>query len=194
MVAEWCGARNGRARVRAPLAISPATECTIEVSSSSSAVSGGRRPGSLWASIDLPEPGGPVNSRLWPPAAAISSARLAPSWPFTSRRSGQAWPSTIGPGWGAPSTWTPRKWLIRAISERGARIAVSPAQAASGPLASGQIRPSSMPWAAIAAGSTPATGAMRPSSDSSPMAAQPFSASGGITPMAASTPRAIGRS
>ncbi len=51
-----------------------------------------------------------------------------------------------------------------------------------------------MAWAATAAGSTPATGAIRPSSDSSPMAAQPFRASGGITPIAASTPSAIGRS
>ena len=79
MEAEWCGLRNGRARVRAPRAISPATECTIEVSSSSLGDSGGNRPGRRWASIDLPEPGGPMNSRLWPPAAAISSARLAPS-------------------------------------------------------------------------------------------------------------------
>ena len=29
MLAEWCGARNGRVRVRAPLAISPAIEWTI---------------------------------------------------------------------------------------------------------------------------------------------------------------------
>ena len=31
--------------------------------------------GSRAASIDLPAPGGPFSSRLWPPAAAISSAR-----------------------------------------------------------------------------------------------------------------------
>lgn len=64
MLAEWCGLRNGRVRVRAPRAISPATEWTIEVSSSSAADSGGRMPGSRWASMDLPEPGGPQNSRL----------------------------------------------------------------------------------------------------------------------------------
>ena len=29
------------------------------------------------ASMVLPVPGGPISSRLWPPAAAISSARLA---------------------------------------------------------------------------------------------------------------------
>lgn len=109
MLAEWCGARNGRARVSAPLAIRPATECTIDVSSSSCAVSGGRMPGMRWASIDLPEPGGPVNNRLCPPAAAISSARLACSWPFTSRRSNAASPCTSGPGCGALIIWAPRK-------------------------------------------------------------------------------------
>ncbi len=108
MLAEWCGARNGRARVRAPLAIRPATECTIEVSSSSPGDSGGNRPGRRWAIIDLPEPGGPTNRRLCPPAAAISRARLALSWPRTSRRSGTEPPSTIGPGFGALITWVPR--------------------------------------------------------------------------------------
>lgn len=77
MLALWCGARKGRERLSVPRAISPATEWTIDVSSNSAEVSGGNRPGSLCASIDLPEPGGPQNSRLWPPAAAISKARLA---------------------------------------------------------------------------------------------------------------------
>ena len=49
--------------------------------------SGGRIPGSRWASMVLPEPGGPTNSRLWPPAAAISSARRGTSCPRTSARS-----------------------------------------------------------------------------------------------------------
>ena len=49
----------------------------METSSSSAGVSGGRMPASRAASIDLPEPGGPTMSRLWPPAAATSSARLA---------------------------------------------------------------------------------------------------------------------
>ena len=51
-------------------------------------VIGGSSPAKRCASIDLPEPGGPTISRLWPPAAAISSARLAPAWPLTSARSG----------------------------------------------------------------------------------------------------------
>tara|TARA_R110002124_G_scaffold243235_1_gene408295 strand:- start:3627 stop:3989 length:363 start_codon:yes stop_codon:yes gene_type:complete len=65
ILAEWCGLRNGRSRVRAPRSISPATDQTIEVSSSSAGVRGGSRPGKRWASIDLPEPGGPTNSKLF---------------------------------------------------------------------------------------------------------------------------------
>ncbi len=54
------------------------------------------------------------------------------------------------------------------------------------------------PWprllAATAAGSTPATAVSVPSSASSPSAVKPSSASGGIAPMAAMMPSAIGRS
>ncbi len=45
-------------------------------------------PGKRDASMDFPEPGGPTISRLCAPAAAISSARLAASWPLMSRISG----------------------------------------------------------------------------------------------------------
>ena len=45
-------------------------------------------PGRRRASSVLPLPGGPTKSRLWPPAAATSSARLARSCPCTSARSG----------------------------------------------------------------------------------------------------------
>jgi len=90
--------------------------------------------------------------------------------------------------------WTPRKWFTTEISDLGARIGMSPAQAASGPFASGQIRPRPMPLAATAAGRAPGTGAMVPSKRSSPTAAQPVRASWGMTPMAAITARAMGRS
>lgn len=178
----------------APRSIMPATDQTIEVSSSSCGVRGGSRPGRRWASMDLPDPGGPTNSRLWPPAAAISSARLAPSCPFTSRRSRTASPAFSGPGSGCDRRCVPLKWLIRPISERGARTRASPAHAASGPLASGQIRPMPMADAATAAGRVPPTGAIWPDRPSSPTAHQPSSASSGITPMAARRARATGRS
>src|SRR5215471_13410449 len=68
MLAEWCGARNGRRLVSAPPLICPATEATIDTSRSSAGASGGRIDGSRAASMDLPAPGGPTISRLWPPA------------------------------------------------------------------------------------------------------------------------------
>ncbi len=57
-------------------------------SSASSRVSSGRTPGNRRASIVFPVPGGPISRRLCDPAAAISSARRARSWPRTSARSG----------------------------------------------------------------------------------------------------------
>ena len=48
--------------------------------------------------------------------------------------------------------------------------------------------------ALIAAGNTPATGAIEPSSPSSPSTVKPAMASGGTAPMAAISPSAIGRS
>ena len=81
----------------------------METSSSSAGVSGGRMVGSRAASMDLPAPGGPTMSRLWPPAAATSSARLALSWPLMSLRSVSA-PSTSRIfGCGRASTCVPRK-------------------------------------------------------------------------------------
>ena len=49
--------------------------------------SGGRMEGRRLASMVLPEPGGPIIRRLWPPAAATSRARLATCWPRTSSKS-----------------------------------------------------------------------------------------------------------
>ena len=66
----------------------PATDATTVASSASASSSGGRRPGIVRASSVLPEPGGPMSSRSWPPARATSSARRASSWPRTSARSG----------------------------------------------------------------------------------------------------------
>ena len=39
------------------------------------------------ASMVLPEPGGPIISRLWPPAAATAIARMAVCCPRTSQKS-----------------------------------------------------------------------------------------------------------
>ena len=53
----------------------------------SAAVIGGRIDGIRRASIVFPDPGGPIIITLWPPAAAISNARLANIWPLTSAKS-----------------------------------------------------------------------------------------------------------
>ena len=72
------GARNG-ATLSSPAAPgrSPATEWMAVVSSASSGVNGGRIPGTRRARMLLPDTGGPTNSRLCPPAAAISRALRA---------------------------------------------------------------------------------------------------------------------
>ena len=84
----WCGLRNGRCAIRDVLAGSlPATECILVVSNASCKLNGGNMVGSLFASMVLPAPGGPMSIALWPPAAAISSARFTFSYPFTSLKS-----------------------------------------------------------------------------------------------------------
>src|SRR5690606_33750718 len=81
-------ARNGRSRQRAGSRPRPAAEATAAASSAWAWSIGGSRPGRREASRVLPQPGGPQSSRWWSPAAAISSARRAWSWPRTSRMSG----------------------------------------------------------------------------------------------------------
>ena len=99
------------------------------------------------------------------------------------------------PGLGRLSTCVPLKWLASWMSEEAATIGISGlAQAASGPQAAGQIRPSLRALAPIAAGSAPATAAIEPSRPSSPSTEKPASASCGIAPIAAISPSAIGRS
>ena len=67
----------------------PATEYTSVVCRDSCRVISGRMDGSRRASMDLPEPGEPISSTLWPPAAATSKARFTFSWPMTSAKSGR---------------------------------------------------------------------------------------------------------
>ena len=94
---------------------SPATDQMPETSSASSRLISGRMEGSRLASMDLPAPGEPISSRLWPPAAAISRARLAFSWPITSRRSGPAASSASGTQAEAGERRSsPRKWRTSA--------------------------------------------------------------------------------
>ncbi len=146
------------------------------------------------ASMDLPEPGSPIRSTWWPPAAATSSARRAPSWPFTSIRSAVERRPATWPGSGGASTLRPVKWFTRSISPGGASTSAAPTQAASGPQLSGQIRPLFWAAAASAAGSAPCTGLISPSRLSSPSATLASTSSAGIRPSAAISASAIGRS
>ena len=83
----WWGARKGRTATRGLPSILPATECIFVVSMASSKLISGRIVTMRWASMVLPEPGGPTMMRLWPPAEATSRARLAWLCPRTSIKS-----------------------------------------------------------------------------------------------------------
>ncbi len=185
---------NGRTRESRPSSSTPATDRIIDSSSASSGVRGGRMPGRRRASMDLPTPGGPTKSRLWPPAAAISSARRAFSCPFTSARSRTTRRTSSSAGSGRGRAWRPVRWLTSDTIDSGAAMSAAPTTAASGPFGCGQIsvRPVAAAW--IAAGSTPGTAARRPSRPSSPMARVSAAASAGTTPISASRASAMGRS
>ena len=101
-------------------------------------------PGRHAASSDLPAPGGPLISRLCPPAAAISSARLATSWPLTCARSGPPTGGSASPRRGGASSAVPAQMVEqREQVGRGDDFELArPGRLA--PCAAGQIRPLSM--------------------------------------------------
>ena len=61
--------------------------CIFVTSNDSSNVKSGNIVGILFAIIVFPEPGGPINMQLCPPAAAISNSLFTFSCPFTSEKS-----------------------------------------------------------------------------------------------------------
>ncbi len=65
----------------------PAMLWIFVLSIASSSDMGGMMVAMRFESIDLPEPGGPIMSRLCPPATATSMARLTWPWPLTSLKS-----------------------------------------------------------------------------------------------------------
>ena len=63
--------------------------------------------------MDLPAPGEPISSTLWPPAAAISSARFTFSCPITSAKSGSGRLGADGSQRGAGAMGvSPFRWAI----------------------------------------------------------------------------------
>ena len=163
-------------------------------SSAASSVSGGSSPGRRRASIVLPVPGGPAKSRLWPPAAATSSARRARSCPRTSARSGPdggGRPFRAGTGSGSCS---PRRYAT-ASAKCHTGTGSTPARAASGAERAAQmILGMFARRAPSATAKTPGTGRTRPSSASSPCTAWRSSSSSGTCPEAARIASAIARS
>src|SRR5438445_9507636 len=164
----------------------------------SSGVSGGRIVGSRRASIVFPAPGGPSMMTLWPPAAAISSARRAWACPRTSERS-PAIGGIVGAGLPAAGSGRigSRPRSLRAISdsEPTGWIGTPCTSPASLAFAWGTSRPRPpRSRTASAMLRTPGTGRTVPSRESSPIVRRPSSAPGGIWWVAARSPRAIGRS
>ena len=153
-------------------------------------------PATRRAIIVLPAPGGPISSRLCPPAAAISSARRARSCPRTSARSSASGARGAG-GLGRAMTALEGSLSARTASasddtpstSRPDTIAASPAFDAGNRIAD---RPSRLAAAAI--GSTPRVPWIDPSSDNSPRSTISGTCRRSMTPDAARMPSAIGRS
>ena len=196
-----CGAARGTARLvepRTAARAAPAAEWIRVISSTSArgrAAAGSRC--RRRASIVLPEPGGPVMSRLCAPAAAISSARRARGWPRTSARSATAAArrrrrrrDRVGAGRARARMSTTWRRLRAAIARHRAR------QGGLGGALRGdderRRRPACRAASAIA--SAPRTGRRAPSSPSSAAAATRATRSRGAWPDAASSASAIARS
>ena len=144
----------------------------------------------------LPVPGGPDIRTLCPPAAAISSARLAVSCPLMSFKS-KSVASTVKMSLGAGTfsgVRRPERHSIASESDSISYTLSSLAKAASSPLPLGiksVVNPAVC--AARAEGSTPETGRNAPSSPSSPKNIFP-DGSNVICPDAKRYPSAIGKS
>jgi site-specific DNA recombinase len=146
-----------------------------------------------------PEPGEPMNSRLCPPAAAISSARCGTSCPRTSARSGSAVRAaaavpTLGSA-AAPAMGSPRRSATSSPRCRGDWTSQPPTTAASPAFSGGTTNRLTRRLRAQAAiGKTPRTGRSVPSSASSPTNNVSVSAAASTAPAAQSIPTAIGTS
>ncbi len=172
-----------------------ATEAMIVATVASSSSSGGKSPGIVRASSVLPDPGGPIISKQWPPARAISRPRRASSWPRTSTRSGQlrfafavsASAGTSGPSasgrissasstrGGATLARPPRlarmSWAAAASVAAGT-TSTPPARAASAAPSAGTItRRTRLRPKAATIGMRPGTGHSSPPNESSPRTA-----------------------
>lgn len=181
-----CGLRNGRSSISPAGGSSAASDQILVTSIASARASRGSRPGRRRASIVLPEPGGPRSSRLWPPAAAISSALFAPDWPRTSARSAfllAAEKKVISRGEAGVSGPLPSAWSIASMRWATPNTGTPPSAAASGPFAAGSSS-SRIPRRAArsATARPPRTERTVPSRPSSPQNRRPLRLSSEIWP------------
>ncbi len=143
----------------------------------------------------LPAPGGPPISREWPPAAAISSTRLAAGWPRICDRQGLCPASSPGGGgavWRG-SRMSPFRCAHSSVRLFTARVS-APARAASSPLPAGTTRVCPARAAARAPGRIAGTGLSAPDRASSPIHSMSFNSTRPSWPLASRMPTAIGRS
>jgi hypothetical protein len=144
--------------------------------------------------MDFPEPGVPTIIKWCRPAAAISSARLARSWPLTSMRSLELWTCVTSPGSeGLIGDW-PVKWRTTSPKVAAAITWALPTHAASAPESNGHNTPRFCSAAAIAAGRAPITGTSVPSRESLPKATWVSATSGGMISRVQRRATAMGRS
>ena len=146
------------------------------------------------ASIVLPAPGGPTNSRWWPPAAATSSARRACGWPRTSAMSCSSGSTHTTPDVSSCSGHDAAPVSASTSRSRRAtgRITPRPTTRASVTASAGTTQSPSA-WTPTI-GATPGTRRIDPSRPSSPQKASSRTASDGITSKATSSPTAIAKS
>ena len=148
------------------------------------------------ASIVFPDPGGPVIRTLWDPAAAISIARFAIICPCTSAKSTSLnLDSAASRRLAGAIGLCPKRYSTSSPSVLGA-YTVTFSQRRASPATAGLIKkveiPASRPARTME--STPGTERISPCKESSPINITDARTSFGITPLAASTPMAIGRS
>ena len=149
------------------------------------------------ASIDLPAPGGPTHQQIVAAGGGDFERALGAFLALDVARDRAAAPAPRSTSAAAAtSTCVPLKWLASWISERGAIMSRSAglAQAASGPQAAGQIRPS--PRGVGGDRRRQDAGDRRDRAVEAELAddRKPASASCGMAPIAAIRPSAIGRS
>ena len=160
-------------------------------------------PGSRFASIVLPLPGGPIIKMLCPPAAATSSARFAVCWPRTSLKSNgnisvscsNSNACTRNGGADNVPKLSAFSSSRTSFSVRTGKTSTPSTTAASRAFAAGTIN-LRIPWsrASTAIGSTPGTARTAPSKPSSPIIRKPLSSRACSAPYAPRMPTAIGKS